>query len=509
MGVGMSVSEKSVVVIGGGFGGLSASCYLAEAGADVTLVEKNCHLGGRANRLKERGFKFDMGPVAYTTPDVFEDFFADFDRSPDQFYSIERLNPNYRVFFDDGDRIDIPSDRSSQRETFERLEPGAGEQLDRYLDQAATNYEIMMDVISSSRAGIRDWLDPRLLGQLWHLSPLRGTLKDTIEDHFTHPKLQQVLTNATILVGSAPSKLPGFYTFLSHLDFNEGIYYPEDGMASVVEGVVELARDLGVKFETRTAARAIRSDSGSFTVQTSAGDHTTDIVVSNADYEYTESELLSEDQRGFSRSFWRECEYTPSMFVVYLGVEGDLGDLRHHSWLLPPDSKGSCGPSQDSIWPDDPIVYVNAPSITDDSVAPEGHSALYLMSTVSTEVVDSSSNRAEFRDTLLSTLDSRAGCDVRDRIVVEEHFSISEFAERYNSTRGSAYGLAQALTQSGPFRPPHRSKELPGMYFVGANTNPGIGVAPCLLSGKICAEKVIGDVLDPDRTSRVRKWVPF
>src|SRR6056297_2722476 len=155
----------SVVVVGGGFGGLSTACYLADAGADVTLLEKNEQLGGRASRLERDGFRFDMGPSWYLMPDVFEDFFGDFGRHPDQYYGLERLDPHYRIFFKDGDRVDLVPDLAENRETFESYEPGAGEALDDYLEQAAYTYDVGMEhFVYEDRARLRDFIDPTWCG---------------------------------------------------------------------------------------------------------------------------------------------------------------------------------------------------------------------------------------------------------------------------------------------------------------------------------------------------------
>ena len=198
------VADESVVVIGGGFGGLSTACYLAEAGADVTLLEKNEQLGGRASRLEVDGFQFDMGPSWYLMPDVFERFFGHFGRSPDEFYELERLDPHYRVFWKDGDKVDVLPERDANREIFESYEPGAGEAFDAYLEESERTYDIGMEhFVYEDRPRLRDYVDTDVMRYSWGLS-LLGKMQGHVEDYFDHPKLQQLMQYTLVFLGGSP-----------------------------------------------------------------------------------------------------------------------------------------------------------------------------------------------------------------------------------------------------------------------------------------------------------------
>jgi phytoene desaturase len=155
-----SLSGRSVAVVGGGFGGLSTACFLADAGADVTVLEKNEQLGGRASRLELEGFRFDMGPSWYLMPDVFERFFEQFGKTPEDYYGLSRLDPHYRVFFKDGDRIDLTPELDQVRATFESYEDGAAEALDSYLADSRRTYESAMEgFVYTDRPRLQDWID--------------------------------------------------------------------------------------------------------------------------------------------------------------------------------------------------------------------------------------------------------------------------------------------------------------------------------------------------------------
>jgi phytoene desaturase len=490
-----SADGRSVVVVGSGFGGLSVACYLADAGADVTVLEKNEQLGGRASRLHVDGFRFDMGPSWYLMPDVFEDFFADFDRSPTDYYGLERLDPHYRIFFKDGDRVELVPDLEANRETFEAYEPGAADALDDYLEQAAYTYEVGMEqFVYEDRTRLRDFVDRDVLRYAHGLS-LLGTMQDHVEDYFDHPKLQQIVQYSLVFLGGAPNNTPALYNLMSHVDFNLGVYYPEGGMGGVVDGIVDLATELGVDFRTDHPVAEIRGREGAFAVRTAGGrEFFPDEVVSDADYAHTEQDLLVPADRQYDADYWESRTYAPSAFLLYLGVEGDVDPLAHHTLVLPTDWDDHFETIFDEpAWPEDPAYYLCVPSRTDDTVAPEGHSNLFVLAPIAPGLDDGPERREAFRDLLLADIATNTGVDLRDRIVVEERFSVSEFAERYNSTKGTALGLAHTLRQTSLLRPPHASTEVDGLYFTGSFTTPGIGVPMCLISGQLTAERMATD----------------
>jgi phytoene desaturase len=490
------LSGESVVVVGGGFGGLSTACYLADRGAEVRVVEKNEQLGGRASRLEQDGFRFDMGPSWYLMPDVFERFFGAFDRRREEFYELERLDPHYRIFFKDGDRVDVPPDLETAKEVFESYEDGAGETLDAYLDEAEYTYDVGMEhFVYEDRSRFRDFLDPELAKYGRGLS-LLGTMQDHVEDYFDHPKLQQIMQYTLVFLGGSPHNTPALYNLMSHVDFNLGVYYPEGGIGGVVEAFVELGEDLGVEYCTDHPVTEIKGRYGGFLVETDgARNFTPDVVVSDADYAHTEQELLPPEKRGYSRDYWESRTYAPSAFLIYMGVEGEVPELAHHTLVLPTDWDPHFDAIfEDPAWPQDPAYYLCVPSKTDDTVAPDGHSNLFVLVPIAPGLEDTTEVRREYRDLVLSDVADHTGVDLRDRIVLEETFTVSEFTDRYNSFQGSALGLAHTLDQTAPLRPRHRSKEVDGLYFTGSYTTPGIGVPMCTISGEITADMVTEDV---------------
>ena len=343
-------------------------------------------------------------------------------------------------------------------------------------------------------------------------------MDDYVSGYFDNPKLQQIMQYTLVFLGGSPKNTPALYNMMSHVDFNLGVYYPEGGIGAVVDALVELGEELGVRYRTNAEVVEIISRKHGFELELAAvpeptldapetvaaadgGAHTEtgdrlhfDLVVSDADYAHTEQELLPEHLRGYSESYWESKTYAPSAFLMYLGVEGDVEPLEHHTLVLPTD----WDPHFEQIfdrpaWPEDPAYYLCVPSVTDDSVAPEGHSNLFALVPIAPGLEDSPATREAYREKVLADVAANTGVDLRDRIVFEETFCVSDFAERYHSIQGTALGLAHTLTQTAMLRPNRRSKEVPGLYFTGSYTTPGIGVPMCLIAGQHTADAVLED----------------
>ncbi|MFB6152273.1 MAG: phytoene desaturase family protein [Haloarculaceae archaeon] len=496
---GEPLAGESVTVVGGGFGGLATAPYLAEMGADVTLLEKNDRLGGLANRIEAEGFTFDSGPSWYLMPGVFERYFGHFGEDPSEYYALERLDPHYRIVWKDGDRVDVPDDPGEVAELFESYEDGAGDAFRAYLDEAEYTYRVGMDrFVYEDRPRLRDYVDWDVFRSARGLS-LLGKMEGHAASYFDHPKLRQLVQYTLVFLGGAPHNTPALYNLMAHVDFNLGVFYPQGGMYSVVEGLVELGRERDVDFETgTTVTRIARSggDSGGLAVETDAGRRHSDRVVCNANPAHVERDLLADGASPRSGDYWGDRTYAPSAYMLYLGVEGDVDPLEHHTLVLPTDWDDHFRQIfDDPAWPDDPSYYVNVPSETDDTVAPDGCEAVVILVPVAPGLEDDDATRERFREQVLSDLAEHTGVDLRDRIVVEREACVSDYAEQVNAPEGTALGLAHTLFQTGPLRPSHRGP-LEDLYYVGGFTTPGIGVPMCLISAEHTATAVREDALE-------------
>ena len=488
------LDDVSVGIVGGGVGGLSAAAHLAGAGAEVTLYERAARVGGVAGRIEKDGFRFDTGPSWYLIPEVFERFFDRFGHEPADFYELERLDPHYRVFWDDGDRADVPADPAAAAELFESYEAGAGEAFRRYLADAETAYDVGMErFVLPGRSRFRDYLSTDVVAGGRKLN-LLDTLDEHVRSYVEHPKLRQLLQYTLVFLGGSPYNTPALYQLMSHVDFGLGVYYPLGGMYEVVEAIESVAAEQGADIHTGVEVTAIEPTDDGVAVDLSSDRYVHDRVVCNAPPEHVERELLPPGTVSRIGDYWDRRTYGPSAYLLYLGVEGPVEPLAHHTLALPTDWKPHFDAMFDEpAWPEDPTVYVNVPSRTDPSVAPEGHETVVALVPLAPGLDDPPDRRAAFRDQVLDAIESYTDVALRDRIVVEESASVSDFAERFDQPGGSALGLAHTVTQTGPLRPGPRVRGLDRLYYVGGSSNPGIGVPMCLLSGEHCADAVAED----------------
>jgi phytoene desaturase len=492
---GTPLSDRTVTVVGGGVAGLAAACHLADAGADVTVLERTDSLGGVTNRLEVDGFSFDTGPSWYLMPETFERFFGQFGYSTGDFYGLERLDPQYRVFFKDGDRVDVTPDLDQVRQVFEDYEDGAGAALDDYLAEAARTYEVGIDqFVYEDRSRFRDLVDPSVLRAAPALTHL-GSMQEYVAGYFDEPKLQQLLQYTLVFLGGSPRDTPSLYSLMSHVDLELGVYYPEGGMYSLVEAMVELGRELGVTYRTGHTVTDLAPVEDGIRVAAADTGHLADRVVANANPAHVERDLLAPRYRDHDPGYWDEQTYGPSAFLLYLGVEGTVEPLAHHTLVFPTD----WDPHFERIfddpgWPDDPAYYLSVASRTDDGVAPEGHHAVVVLVPVAPGLDDDPTVRARFREQVLADLARNTGVDLRDRVVVERSACVSEFADRYRTPGGTALGLAHTLDQTGPLRPSHHASAVDGLYYAGAFTSPGVGLPMAVVSGEHAAEAVARDV---------------
>jgi phytoene desaturase len=377
---------------------------------------------------------------------------------------------------------------------FEEYEDGAGDALDDYLERSETNYEVGMEhFVYTDRSRFRDYVSWDVAKNARGLN-LLGSMQDHVAKFFDHPKLQQLMQYTLVYLGGSPTNTPAIYNLMSHVDFNLGVYYPDGGLGGVVDGVVELGDELGVEYRTDHEVTAITGHEGDFLVHSGEQKTTADLVVSDADYAYTDQHLLPPEKRERDPEYWDSRTYAPSAFLLYLGVEGDVDPLAHHTLVLPTDwNRHFDQIFEDPAWPEDPAYYLCVPSETDDSVAPDGHSNLFALVPIAPGLDDGPEVRSTYRDLVLDDIAENTGVELRDRIVFEEQFSVSEFEDRYNSKRGTALGLAHTLLQTGPMRPGHRAKHVPGLYYTGSYTTPGIGVPMCLISGQHTADAIFAD----------------
>lgn len=489
---------KKAVVIGSGFAGMSVASFMAKAGWKVTLLEKNEGPGGRARQLKASGFTFDMGPSWYWMPDVFEKYFSCFGKKVSDYYELLRLDPSYRVYWADGP-MDIPADYNTLKKLFESIEPGSAMQLDKFMAEAAYKYEVGINkLVHKPGRSYTEFLDMDLAKGLFKLDVFTS-MKKHIARHFKNPKLQQLMEFPVLFLGALPQHTPALYSLMNYADIKLGTWYPKGGMYRIVEAMVSLAKELGVEFRFNSKVTAVKvKDKLANQVEVN-GDTASpeyfdaDVVIGGADYHHIESRLLSEEHRTYTEQYWDKRVMAPSCLLYYVGLNRRLEGLTHHSLFFDTDfSVHGNEIYTDKQWPSDPLFYVSVPSVTDDTVAPEGGENLFFLIPVATGLAgDTEELRDRYFDQILERFEEKTGQRVRDAIIYKKTYSISNFVDDYNSFKGNAYGLANTLMQTAVLKPSCRSSKIKNLFYTGQLTVPGPGVPPSLISGEVVAKEVL------------------
>ncbi|TVR01822.1 MAG: phytoene desaturase [Spirochaetaceae bacterium] len=484
--------KKRIIVVGGGFGGLSAAAHLAHQGWDVTLLEKNDQVGGRARVWKTDGFTFDMGPSWYLMPEVFEEFFRTFGVERSSYYDIYRLDPYYRVFFSPEEKVDISADRAAVERVFDQLEPGGAEKLRRYLAQAEYKYNVAMgEFLYKEYRNIFQFLNRRLMTEGLKLNVF-SKLDNFVERYFKDRRAKQILEYAMVFLGSSPKNAPALYSIMSHVDLNLGVYFPHGGMTSLVGGLSKLLTELGVTVELNAPVDQILVEDGKAVGVRSRGDSVrSDAVLVNADYPWAEMNLLQPEHRTYSAKYWNGRVLAPTMFIVYLGLNRKLPQLVHHNlYFTDPWDDHFADIFDRPRWPETFSYYISCASFDDPTVAPADHENLFFLVPVAAGLDDTDEIRAEYYERVLSHFEQLIGERVRDSIVVSRIYSHRDFSADYNAFAGSALGLSHTLGQTAVFRPSHRSKKVDRLFYSGQYTHPGVGVPMTFISSKIISEAV-------------------
>lgn len=486
------MNRKTIIIIGAGIGGLATAALLGKAGYKVIVFEKNKQVGGRASVWKTKGFTFDMGPSWYLMPDVFDRYFSYFGKKASDLLQLKRLDPHYRIYFGRKEFIDIVADMKKNNKLFETMETGSSKRIKHYLAKAKNDYEAAIQyILYKEFKSIKDFLTIDLMREGKKLNPLQN-LDAYVKGIVSEKKLQQILMYPIVFLGGSPKKTPSFYSILSHVDFNLGVYYPMGGIYSIIKTLKHIAEKNNVTIHTGKSVSKIIVENGTAKgVQVNGKTHLADIVVSNADYAFTELHLLDSRYQTYSESYWKKRTIAPSAFIIYLGLNRKISSLQHHTlsfannWEEHFDQLFS-KPS----YPEKPSYYICTPSKSDTSVAPKGCENMFVLVPISPFVSDTTSQRERYADFIIKEVESLTGESIREHIMVKRIFSIKDFKEQYNAYSGTALGLAHTLTQTALLRPVMKSKKVDNLYYVGQYTQPGIGMPMCLIAAELVAKRI-------------------
>jgi phytoene desaturase len=483
---------KSVLIIGSGISSLSAASCLAEKGYKVTILEKHDQPGGRIRMVQEKGFKFDLGPSWYWMPDVFERFFNKFGKTTADFYDLIRLDPSYQVIFEEDKTLQISADFKEIKKMFESEEQGAAKSLDVFMDDAQFKYEQSMDrLVRKPSLSFMEFAEWSVIKNVFKID-LFSPISKGINKLFKNKALKQLLEFPVLFLGAKPTEIPALYSLMNYADFKLGTWYPKGGMVQISRGFTKLAEGLGANILlNKDVAEIVCEKDKVIGVKTTSGELIkADVVLSGADYAFTET-LLPIESRNYSYDYWEAQTFAPSSLIFYLGVNKRIAKLKHHNLFFDTDFEKHAETIYDTHeWPDKPLFYVCAPSVTEDDVAPKDCENLFVLIPISTDLKDSEEVHDKLYHEVLERLEKYVGEEIRPYVDVKKHFSVKDFKSEYNSFGGNAYGLANTLKQTAFFKPKMKNKHLKNMYYTGQLTVPGPGVPPSIISGEIVADLI-------------------
>ena len=466
---------------------------MAKAGWQVQVLEKNSMPGGRARKMLIDGFTFDMGPSWYWMPDVFEHFFNQFGRKVSDYYTLERLDPSYRVYWPDGP-IDIPADYNQLRALFESLETGSGEMLDKFLEEAAYKYDVgIRKLVFKPGQSVTEFVDWQLMSGVFKLDVFTS-MKKHVSRHFKNEKLRELMEFPVLFLGALPEDTPALYSLMNFADIKGGTWYPKGGMYSIVDAMYQLARELGVTFHFDSPVTSLEiKDDVVEKVITAETAYTADVVIGGADYHHIETDLLPPAYRSYTPQYWDSRVMAPGCLLYYVGLNKKLSNIQHHTLFF--DVSFQVHGQEiykTKKWPTSPLFYVSATSVTDKDSAPAGCENLFFLIPVATGLTnDSEDLRESYFEMIVERFEKHIGESIRQNIIVKKSFAQQDFVNDYNAFKGNAYGLANTLLQTAILKPSIRSKKVKNLFYTGQLTVPGPGVPPSLISGEVVAGQII------------------
>ncbi len=495
------MTQKNVCIIGAGVAGLSAASYLAKEGHNVTILEKNSTIGGRAREYHREGYKFDMGPSFYWMPDIFQTYFNDFNKEASNYYPLKRLDPSYRVYFGDNDFLDLSSDIDKVYQTFENMEKGSSKFLKKFLKQGQYNYRVAIDKVMEKPG--KSPFELIMPETVLNFRQFLTSLNTQVNNNIKSPKLRAILEFPVLFLGAKPSKTPYFYCFMNYADMMLGTWHPMGGFYKFIEGMNSITNEYNVTIKTN--CNVIKIDSISTKCENVAKSVEFiengiknilefDYIISTADYNFSEK-LINPKLRNYSDRYWESKVLAPSALLFYVAFNRKISNIEHHTLFFDSNFTDHAQDIYDNPkWPLKPLFYSSFPSKTDPSFAPEGCDSAVFLIPIAPGLKDTDELKEAYFLQIVQRFKKCTGEDLTDSILFKESYCVSNFIKDYNSYKGNAYGLANVLTQTGFLKPKIENRNISNMAYAGQLTVPGPGVPPSIISGKIAAKLILDKI---------------
>ena len=485
------------VIIGSGMGGLATALRLRRQGFEVTVLEKQARAGGRSNVLLENGFRADMGPTILVMKSAFEELYRSLGQDMDRRLRLVQLDPNYRIYYHDGTHLDLYSNMARLGQEMEKVQPGSAERLFRFLGEGARKYELGMEFVDRNYDHITDLANPRAGLRLLQTSAHENLYRQVAGFFDGNDKLTKAFSFHSMFLGLSPFDALAMYSLITYADLALGMWFPMGGIYSIIEDLLALGDEMGVRVRTNAPVAQICIEQGRVVgVRLESGEQLpADLVVSNADLPYTYRKLVEPRYRpDFNDQKLEKMQYACSGYILYLGVDRQYSHLRHQALYFSEDYRANL----DAIFkyktlPEEPSFHLNVPTVTDPSLAPAGHSLLYVLAPMPNleARLDWTQAGPQVREKLLNKLEQIVDPEIRRHIVWERHYSPPDWERDINATLGTAFGsLAHGFFQSSYFRPHNKARHVHGLYFVGQGTYPGIGMPMVMMSARLVTERI-------------------
>ena len=491
-------TTKTAVVIGAGPGGLASAMLLARAGLRVRVLERMPRVGGRTSPIESDGFRFDVGPTFFLYPRPLERIFAACGYSLRREVQMVRLDPQYRLIFGKGGRIDATPHVQRMAQQIAAICPADAPSFERYMADNRTKLERFKPVLESPFLSIADLFSPALMKSLPWLRPWRS-LDGELKQYFSDDRVRLAFAFQSKYLGMSPFRCPSLFSILSFLEYEHGVFHPIGGCAAVTEKMAQLAQQMGVEIELNQDVQRIEFEGRrAVAVHTQEDRHACDALVINADFARAMTRLVPDRlrQRWTNRKIARK-KFSCSTFMLYLGVEGEFADQAHHTIYMARDYEQNLRDIEHGhVLSQDPSVYVQNACVTDPSLAPRGLSTLYVLSPVTHQHpnVDWSKQAGAFRKTVLAQLKNMGFGDVEPRIRLERMLTPADWDQQHQIHLGATFNLAHSLDQMLHLRPNNRFEDLQSVYLVGGGTHPGSGLPVIFESARITSQLMLRDM---------------
>ena len=500
-------STGNVVIVGAGPGGLASAMLLAKGGLDVTVIEKRGTVGGRTSTMEQDGFKFDVGPTFFLYPQVLREIFAATGHSLEKEVPMYRLDPQYRLVFGAGGQVDATSDVERMKQQIAAISPADAARLEDYFRDNREKLQRFMPILQTHFESWRDLMRPEILRMLPLVRPWRS-LDSDLRKYFEDERIRLGFSFQSKYLGMSPFSCPSLFSILSFLEYEHGVFHPVGGCGAVTHAMARIAESMGVRILRNIAVEEMLFE-GRAVVAVRVADETgsqiirADAVVVNADFAQAMQRLVPNYlRRRWTNERIAKKKFSCSTFMLYLGIDGRYDEVKHHTIYLSKNYEQNLHDIEQGhrLTLDDPSFYVQNAGVTDDTLAPEGMSTLYVLLPVTHESgnVDWAKQEERFRTVALRQLEKIGITDVERRIRVERRLTPAGWNAEFHLHLGATFSMAHSLKQMLHLRPHNRFEDLDGVYLVGGGTHPGSGLPVIFESARITSRLLLEDMeLEP------------